>query len=66
MELRPNKHHGAKVQCLGSTHEQMGGEHCSLYKHGHYPSVLPSFSDRAHGVPFLRGKEECAECAGRN
>lgn len=41
-------------------------EHCSLYGRGHHHSILPSFSDRAHGVPFSRREEEYAKCAGRN
>lgn len=66
VELSPNKRHGAKVQCLGSTRGRRGGEHCSPYGHGHHRSILRSFSDRAHGVSFLRGEEERARRAGRN
>ena len=63
---KPKQASWGRGPVFGKYSWKKGGEHCSPYGRGHHCSILCSFSDRAHGVPFLRGEEERARRAGRN
>lgn len=62
----PNKHHGAKVQCLGSTCGRSGKGIAPYVGMDTTTQYSPVLVTRAHGVPFSRREEEYAKCAGRN